>query len=153
MAKKLYVGNLQWKIGFEQLQELFSQAGQVVSATVIADRYSGRSKGFGFVEMATDEEAEKAKEMFNGKEFEGRTLVVNDAKPKRDDDSSQPVSDDQPVDDQSQPADDQMQQPDDQSQPVSDDQPVDDQSQPADDGIPTADDIVGAPEDTQQPAE
>lgn len=122
MANKLYVGNLQWKIGFEQLQELFSQAGQVVSATVISDRYTGRSKGFGFIEMSTDEEAQKAKEMFNGKEFEGRVMVVNDAKPKRDDDASGQA----PVDDQGVPA--------------------DDQAQPAIDPTePTADDIVGAP--------
>lgn len=138
MANKLYVGNLQWKIGFEQLQELFSQAGQVVSATVISDRYTGRSKGFGFVEMSTDEEAQKAKEMFNGKEFEGRVLVVNDAKPKRDDDQSDQA---QPADDQTAPADDQA-------------QPADDQSQPAADPTePTADDIVGAISDEEAPVE
>lgn len=79
---KLYVGNLDYKVTGDQLTELFSQAGKVVSAVVITDRYSGRSKGFGFVEMSSDEEAKKAIETFNGKEFEGRNLVVNEARPR-----------------------------------------------------------------------
>lgn len=81
MAKKLYVGSLPYKTTQDDLQNLFSQAGTVVSATVISDKFSGRSKGFGFVEMASDEEATKAIEMFNGQEMEGRAIVVNEARP------------------------------------------------------------------------
>lgn len=81
MAKKLYVGSLPYKTTDADLQEMFSQAGTVTSATVISDKFSGRSKGFGFVEMASDEEALKAIEMFNGKEIDGRTIVVNEARP------------------------------------------------------------------------
>ncbi len=80
---KLYVGNLSYDITNDQLVDLFTQAGSVVSADVIKDRYSGRSKGFGFVEMASDEEAKKAIEMFNGKDFQGRNMVVNVARPKQ----------------------------------------------------------------------
>lgn len=79
---KLYVGNLDYGITGDQLTELFSQAGNVTSATVITDRYSGRSKGFGFVEMSSEEETKKAIEMFNGKDFEGRNLIVNEARPR-----------------------------------------------------------------------
>ncbi|MBU3957149.1 RNA-binding protein [Patescibacteria group bacterium] len=79
---KLYVGNLNYDVTGDQLTELFSQAGKVVSAAVITDRYSGRSKGFGFVEMSTDEEAKKAIEMFNGKDFQERSIVVNEARPR-----------------------------------------------------------------------
>lgn len=81
MAVKLYVGNLSYSTTQESLQTLFAQAGTVVSATVIMDRMSGRSKGFGFVEMSSQEEADKAIEMFNGQDFEGRTLTVNVARP------------------------------------------------------------------------
>ena len=81
MAKKLYVGNLSYETNQQALQDLFSQAGTVATATIIIDRMSGRSKGFGFVEMSTDEEAQKAIEMFNGKEIGGRKLTVNEAKP------------------------------------------------------------------------
>jgi len=81
--KKLYVGNLDYGVTSEQLGELFAQAGEVVSADVITDRYSGRSKGFGFVEMNTDEEAKAAIEMFDGKEQDGRALTVNEARPKQ----------------------------------------------------------------------
>ncbi len=81
MAKKLYVGNLSYKTTADDLKSLFSQAGSVDSATVISDKFSGRSKGFGFVEMSTDEEAQKAIEMFSGKEVEGRALTVNEARP------------------------------------------------------------------------
>jgi len=79
---KLYVGNLPWSISDDQLQQMFAQAGQVLSAQVIIDRFSGRSKGFGFVEMATAEEAQAAIAQFNDTEMEGRKLVVNEARPK-----------------------------------------------------------------------
>jgi len=82
MAKKLYVGGLPYSTTEEALKDLFSQAGSVESASVITDRASGRSKGFGFVEMATEEEAQKAIEILNGKEFEGRTITVNEARPQ-----------------------------------------------------------------------
>ncbi|MDP3994059.1 MAG: RNA-binding protein [Candidatus Doudnabacteria bacterium] len=81
MAKKLYVGSLPYKTTDSELSELFSQAGTVSSASVISDKFSGRSKGFGFVEMSSDEEAAKAIEMFNGHEMDGRTIVVNEARP------------------------------------------------------------------------
>lgn len=81
MAKKLYVGNLPYKVNDSELKQTFEQAGAVDSAMVIIDKMSKRSKGFGFVEMATDEEAAKAIEMFNGKDMEGRPLVVNEARP------------------------------------------------------------------------
>ncbi len=81
MAKKLYVGGLPYSTVEDSLRELFSQAGTVESATIIMDKMSGRSKGFGFVEMSTDEEAQKAIEMFNGKDFEGRNITVNEARP------------------------------------------------------------------------
>ncbi|OGD38351.1 RNA-binding protein [Candidatus Azambacteria bacterium RIFCSPLOWO2_01_FULL_37_9] len=81
MAKKLYVGGLPYSTTDDSLKEAFSQAGTVESATVISDRMTGRSKGFGFVEMSTDEEAQKAIEMFNGKDFEGRNLTVNEDRP------------------------------------------------------------------------
>lgn len=81
MATRLYVGGLPYSTTQDALQNAFSQAGSVVSATIIMDKMSGRSKGFGFVEMSSDEEAQKAIEMFNGKDFEGRTLTVNEARP------------------------------------------------------------------------
>lgn len=84
MSPKLYVGNLPYTITSDQLTELFSQAGTVVSADVITDKFSGRSKGFGFVEMSSEEDAQKAIEMFDGKEYEGRTLKVNEARPRRE---------------------------------------------------------------------
>ncbi len=80
---KLYVGNLDYGVTGEQLGELFAQAGKVASATVITDKYSGRSKGFAFVEMSTEEEAKKAIEMFNGQDFQGRKMVVNEARPPK----------------------------------------------------------------------
>lgn len=82
MSTKLYVGNLDYGVTNEQLEEHFAQAGKVVSAVVITDRQSGRSKGFGFVEMSNEKEAKKAIEMFNGKDFSGRNIVVNEARPK-----------------------------------------------------------------------
>lgn len=81
MAKKLYVGGLSYDTTDATLKETFSAAGTVESATVIIDRMSNRSKGFGFVEMSTDEEAQKAIEMFNGKEIDGRNVTVNEARP------------------------------------------------------------------------
>lgn len=81
MAKKLYVGGLSYDTTESTLKDTFAQAGTVESAVIITDRMSGRSKGFGFVEMTSDEEAQKAIEMFNGKELDGRTLTVNEARP------------------------------------------------------------------------
>ena len=85
MSNKLYVGSLSYETTDDALKNLFSEAGTVTSATVIMDKISGRSKGFGFVEMSSEEEAKKAAEMFNGKEFEGRTLIVDEARPMRKD--------------------------------------------------------------------
>ena len=81
MGKKLYVGNLPFSATDQVLSDTFSQCGNVVSAIVIMDNIRGRSKGFGFVEMSTDEEAANAISMFNGKDMEGRMLTVNEAKP------------------------------------------------------------------------
>jgi len=80
MGKKLFVGNLNFKTGDDDLRELFSQAGTVDSATVMMDRATGRSRGFGFVEMGTEEEAQKAIQQFNGYDFQGRNLNVNEAR-------------------------------------------------------------------------
>ena len=82
MAKKLYVGNLAFQTTSQDLQELFAQAGTVESASVIEDRDTGRSKGFAFVEMSTEEEAASAIEQFNGREVAGRALKVNEARPR-----------------------------------------------------------------------
>lgn len=84
MASKLYVGSLSFSVNDDQLKELFSSAGTVVSASVIIDRDSNQSKGFGFVEMSSDAEAQEAIKSLNGKEVEGRTIVVNEARPKED---------------------------------------------------------------------
>ena len=84
MATNLFVGNLPYSMDSDKLGQLFAQAGQVVSAKVISDKYSGRSRGFGFVEMTTDEETKKAIEMFNGKDVDGRQLVVNEARPREE---------------------------------------------------------------------
>ena len=84
MGNKLYVGNLGYNVGDNELQELFSSFGTVSSAKVITDRDSGRSKGFGFVEMGSNEEAEAAIAGLNGKEIDGRALTVNEARPKTD---------------------------------------------------------------------
>jgi RNA recognition motif-containing protein len=81
MGKKLYVGNLPFSATDDSLMEVFQQAGQVESAKIITDRDTGRSKGFGFVEMSTDEEAQQAINRFNGTDFEGRSLTVNEARP------------------------------------------------------------------------
>ena len=82
MATKLYVGNLAFQTTSEELQELFAQAGTVQSASVVEDRDTGRSRGFGFVEMSSNEEAAAAIDQFNGKEVNGRALKVNEAKPR-----------------------------------------------------------------------
>ncbi len=82
MAKKLYVGNLSYNTHEEDLREAFSKIGEVLSATLIVDQASGRSKGFGFVEMASDEDAAKAITSLNGTTFMERTITVNEAKPK-----------------------------------------------------------------------
>ena len=97
MAKKLYVGGLAYATNSEGLRAYFEQAGEVVSAAVIMDRDTGQSRGFGFVEMAVDADALQAIEQFNGKDFEGRQLTVNEARepgaggggrPRRDDPGS-----------------------------------------------------------------
>lgn len=82
MGRKLYVGNLAYSVTDDTLSDLFAQFGTVDSARVITDRATGRSKGFGFVEMSTDEEAEQAISELNGKDFEGRALTVNEARPQ-----------------------------------------------------------------------
>jgi RNA recognition motif-containing protein len=84
MAKKLYVGGLSYQTSEDTLGATFAQAGTVVSAIVIKDRFSGQSKGFGFVEMSSDEEATKAIQLLDGKELDGRTIKVNEAKPMED---------------------------------------------------------------------
>lgn len=81
MNKKLFVGGLAFSTTEDVLRDTFSKAGEVISAAIITDKFSGRSKGFGFVEMATDDEARKAIEMFNGQELDGRTITVNEARP------------------------------------------------------------------------
>lgn len=81
---RLYVGNLSYATTDETLQSHFSKAGSVVSARVIKDKMSGRSKGFGFVEMQSADEADKAISLFNGQDFDGRKIVVNVARPMKD---------------------------------------------------------------------
>jgi RNA recognition motif-containing protein len=84
MGTKLYVGNLSFRTTAEELRDAFASVGSVESASVIEDRDTGRSRGFAFVEMATAEEAAAAIEQFNGKDFGGRNLTVNEAKPRED---------------------------------------------------------------------
>jgi cold-inducible RNA-binding protein len=84
MAKKLYVGGLPYSTTNDELKEFFGEAGTVSSANVIIDKMSGRSRGFGFVEMENDADAEKAVEMFNEKELGGRRIIVNEARPMED---------------------------------------------------------------------
>ncbi len=84
MNKKLYVGGLPYSVTDEQLRELFTSHGTVESAQVVTDKYTDRSRGFGFVEMSTQEEAEKAIQALNGTSLEGRTLTVNISKPRED---------------------------------------------------------------------
>lgn len=83
MNKKLYVGGLDYGVTSDQLGEFFAQAGKVVSADVIMDRYTGRSKGFGFVEMSTEKEAQEAVKMLDGKDFNGRNIKVSEARPPK----------------------------------------------------------------------
>ena len=82
MGAKLYVGNLPYNVTEERLQQHFAQHGSVISARIITDKFSGRSKGFGFVEMSSDAEAERAISALNGTDFEGRNIVVSEARPQ-----------------------------------------------------------------------
>lgn len=82
MPSKLYVGNLAYSVTSDDLQQLFSQAGKVESVAVISDKFSGQSKGFGFVEMSSPAEAAKAIQSFDGTELKGRNIKVNEARPK-----------------------------------------------------------------------
>lgn len=82
MATKLFIGSLAWATNDDSLKEFFSSVGTVVSANVIVDRDTNRSKGFGFVEMSNDDEAKAAIEQLNGKDLDGRAIVVNEAKPR-----------------------------------------------------------------------
>lgn len=84
MAKKLYVGSLSYNTTDDSMRDFFSQAGTVESASVVMDRMTGRSRGFGFVEMATDEDAQKAVETLNGQDLDGRKIIVNEARPMTD---------------------------------------------------------------------
>ena len=84
MGSRLYVGNLAYGVTSSDLEQLFGQHGQVQSAEVVSDRETGRSKGFGFVQMATDEEAQAAIAGLNGQQHEGRALTVNEAKPREE---------------------------------------------------------------------
>jgi len=85
MAKNIYVGNLSFRTEEDTLRNLFAQYGEVTSARIITDRETGRSRGFGFVEMADDQQAQDAIEGLNNQEFEGRNLNISEARPKRDD--------------------------------------------------------------------
>ena len=78
----IYVGNLSWNLSDQELENLFSEFGEISSAKIVLDKFSNRSKGFGFVEMANDEEAKAAIEALNGKEIDGRNIVVNESRPK-----------------------------------------------------------------------
>jgi RNA recognition motif-containing protein len=84
MSNKLYVGNLSFRVTSEDLQEYFAAAGAVESANVVFDRETGRSRGFGFVEMASESDANAAIAQFNGQEYDGRNMVVNEARPRED---------------------------------------------------------------------
>jgi len=83
MAKKLYVGNLPYSVDDAKLSEVFSEVGTVDSASVISDKFSGRSKGFGFVEFSNDDEAQAAIDKLNGSDIDGRSIVVNEARPMK----------------------------------------------------------------------
>lgn len=82
MAAKLYVGNLPYNVTEERLHDHFARHGTVVSARIISDKFTGKSKGFGFVEMSSEQEAEKAISALNGTDFEGRNIVVSEARPQ-----------------------------------------------------------------------
>lgn len=83
MGKRLYIGNLNYQVNSSELEQMLSEHGAVQSAEVISDRMTGRSKGFGFVEMGTDEEAQAAIDALNGQEHMGRSLTVNEARPRQ----------------------------------------------------------------------
>lgn len=84
MSNKLYVGNLSFRVTSEDLQDYFAGAGTVESANVVFDRETGRSRGFGFVEMASEDDANNAIAQFNGQEYDGRNMVVNEARPREE---------------------------------------------------------------------
>lgn len=84
MAKKLYVGNLPYTVSEDQLRELFTQVGEIASITMITDKYTGASKGFGFVEMSTEDGAKEAIKRFNGYALDNRSLTVNEARPREE---------------------------------------------------------------------
>ena len=84
MASKLFIGSLAWATTDDSLRDFFASAGTVVSANVIKDRETGRSKGFGFVEMSSDDEAKEAIAKLNGKDLDGRPIVVNEARPREE---------------------------------------------------------------------
>ncbi len=84
MAKKIYVGNMSFSVTEEELRNMFTQHGEVTSVSVISDKQTGRSRGFGFVEMANDDQAQAAIAALNGKDISGRTIVVNEAKPREE---------------------------------------------------------------------
>lgn len=84
MATKLFIGSLAWATNDDSLKNFFADAGTVVSATVIVDRDTNRSKGFGFVEMSSDEEAKAAIDQLNGKDLDGRAIVVSEARPREE---------------------------------------------------------------------
>ncbi|HTH38975.1 MAG TPA: RNA-binding protein [Pyrinomonadaceae bacterium] len=84
MSNKLYVGNLSFRVTSEDLHEYFAAAGAVESANVVFDRETGRSRGFGFVEMSSEDDANNAIAQFNGQEYDGRNMVVNEARPRED---------------------------------------------------------------------
>ncbi len=87
MSTNLYVGNLSYQTTISELEALFGEAGTVTSVNIITDQYTGQSRGFGFVEMSSEEEAQNAINLLNGKTFRDRDLVVNEARPKRSDKS------------------------------------------------------------------
>ena len=82
MARKLFIGGLPYRTTNDELKDAFAKAGEVATASIVTDRETGRSRGFGFVEMANDADADQAISMWNGKDFDGRTLTVSDARPK-----------------------------------------------------------------------
>jgi RNA recognition motif-containing protein len=84
MSKKLYVGNLSYEVTEEDLKKNFGEAGECIAANIVRDRYSGNSRGFGFVEMATEEEAQEAIKKLNGGELSGRKIIVQEARPRQD---------------------------------------------------------------------
>lgn len=92
MAKRLFVGSLPYSATSSQLEELFSQVGKVESVNVIVDRLSGQGKGFAFVEMATEEDAQKAIKTLNNSSLDGRTIIVNEARPQADRDNNRGFS-------------------------------------------------------------